>query len=208
LNGRLAASISLWVAVSVVIAWALIRAVGIEGTSPLVPLIAYTPYVGLVAVLLAGLALALRRWTVAALALAAVVALAIIVLPRAFGEPAPESDSPDLTVMTANVRRGDADAGRIVALVEERGVQVLALQELTAVAVRDLREAGVEKRLPNRLFALGGPMAGIGIYSSLPLERPSMSATYPELVRQRRARVALPNEDAVDVVAVHPAAPT
>jgi len=73
-----------WAAVVPVALWAIVRCFGLERGFPLTPLIAYTPYVAVAALLAAGVALRLRNWAAAALATVATVALLAAVLPRAF----------------------------------------------------------------------------------------------------------------------------
>ena len=55
-----------WAAVLPILVWALVRVTGVEGGFPLVPVLAYTPYVAFAALLVAGIAVALRNWAAAA----------------------------------------------------------------------------------------------------------------------------------------------
>jgi len=58
----------IWVAVVPVALWALVRSLGREGDTALVPLLAFTPYVLVVAFFVAGIAAALGNWAAAAVA--------------------------------------------------------------------------------------------------------------------------------------------
>jgi hypothetical protein len=62
--------------------WALLRLTGLEWGFPLVPLIAYTPYMALAAVLPVAIAVALRRLAPAVLVGVAGLYLVFAVLPR------------------------------------------------------------------------------------------------------------------------------
>lgn len=78
--------------------------------------------------------------------------------PRSATPHAPASGAPasgaTLTVMTLNCRTGRVDAHSVVQAVQEREVDVLALQELTVDAVAALKDAGMDDILP--FHQLGG----------------------------------------------------
>jgi uncharacterized membrane protein len=75
----------IWLLVAPVTAWALVRVFGLDRGFPLVPMMAFTPYVAVAAFLVAGIALALRNWAAAAVAGLATLCLAVAVLPRMVG---------------------------------------------------------------------------------------------------------------------------
>ena len=64
------------------LAWAFVRSFGLEA-GPAIPAMTFTPYVGLISPLPLLLALVLRRWVVAAVALLTVLAFVHALLPRA-----------------------------------------------------------------------------------------------------------------------------
>lgn len=107
----------LWLAVVPLALWALIRIFGLEGHTPIVSLLALTPYAAIAAFLLAGVCVALRNWAAAILAALAFVTLTAAVLPRAFGggEEAPPGGV-TFTVMSANLHLGQADAAALTSL--------------------------------------------------------------------------------------------
>ena len=91
-----------WLFILPFLIWAVIRLGGWE-RGPVVQLFAFTPYVAAAAWAPVILALATRRWTVAAVAVVVAIALASAVLPRAI----PSRDKGpklgvQLTVMTSN----------------------------------------------------------------------------------------------------------
>ncbi|MET8067683.1 endonuclease/exonuclease/phosphatase family protein, partial [Micromonospora sp. NPDC005313] len=91
-GGRLATA-ACWLAVAPVAAWALVRLAGLE-RGPLVPAIAFTPYVAAVAPVVAVAALALRRRAPAVVAVLAALALIGAVAPRAIPGGPPAADGP------------------------------------------------------------------------------------------------------------------
>jgi endonuclease/exonuclease/phosphatase (EEP) superfamily protein YafD len=205
---RSVASIVLWAGVLACVGWAAVRTFGLERGSPGVPLIAYTPYAGLLALFLLVAALTLRRWGAAALALVAVLALAIAVVPRVVPDASPAAGGPRLTVMSANLRLGQADATAITELVERNNVDALSVQELTPAAVGRLREAGLEELLPSRVLSVGAESSGAGIYARHPLRRLQTVSVGSGRITLPQARLQVPGGAAVDLIAVHSAPPT
>jgi endonuclease/exonuclease/phosphatase (EEP) superfamily protein YafD len=196
----------IWVAVAPVALWALVRLFGLDGGFPLVPLMAFTPYVAIAALLVAGVALALRNWGAATVAGAATLLLALVVLPRAVGDGTVEAgDRETLSLLSANVYRGKADPEALVALVDRYNVDLLAIQELTPKFARQLREAGIGRRLPEAIVEVQQGAAGGGIYSRLPI-RP-LGTGSSSFFRQPRAELRLPDGRRVRLVDVHPLTP-
>ena len=76
----------IWFFVAPLVAWALIRDFGLDRGFPLAPLMAFTPYAAVAALLVAGVALALRNWAAAGVAGLVTLCLAAAVLPRAIGD--------------------------------------------------------------------------------------------------------------------------
>jgi endonuclease/exonuclease/phosphatase (EEP) superfamily protein YafD len=179
----------------------LARLLAIE-VGPLAWVIALTPYVGLAAVVGAFLAIASRSVVVIALALGCVVLQIAWVVPL-YTKDADRTISGDaLTVMTSNILVGRGDCETVVQLVEDRNVDLLAMQELTPDAVDQLRAAGLNQLLPYRW--LDESAAGIGIWSRFPLSDPpaGSAVSWPVIGRQ----VAVPGLP-LTFLAVHPAAP-
>jgi len=186
--------------------WVPIRLFGLESGFPLIPLIAYTPYVAIAAFFLAGVALALRNWAAAALAWLATICLAMAVLPRAIGSEAVElSGHRQLAVLSANIHHGIADPEVLAGLVERLRPDLLSVQELTPSFARELRAAGIESLLPESSLAVERDVSGGGLYARHPLtELPE-----PRRFRFRmpRAALGLPGGRRLRLVGVHPFPP-
>jgi endonuclease/exonuclease/phosphatase (EEP) superfamily protein YafD len=199
-----------WLAAATLVAWAIVRAFGLERGFPLVPLIAYTPLAGLAAVLVALIACVLRRWAAAAVAGAAVVLFGILVLPRAFpaDQSALASDGPELRVMTANLFLGQADAEAVVDLVRDQRIELLSLQELTPEEYRALRRAGLHRLLPEEVAYTASASSGAGLFSRWPLAHAGRIPGSIDLLQMPRAQLRVPGAGWVNVVDAHPLPPT
>ncbi len=210
LSPRRVISLLLWVAVATLVAWAIIRAFGLESGFPLVPLMAYTPLAGIAALVLTVIAGALRLWAAAAVAGAVVVLFAILVLPRAF--PADQSDlpsdGPELRVMTANLFLGQADAETVVDLVRDQRIDLLSLQELTPEEYRALRRAGLHRLLPEEVAYTASASSGAGLFSRWPLTHVGRIPGSIDLLQMPRAQLRVPGAGTVKVVDAHPLPPT
>jgi endonuclease/exonuclease/phosphatase family metal-dependent hydrolase len=200
-------SILCWALAVPVAVWAAIRTFGLE-RGPLVQLFAFTPYVALAAGLSLAVALLARQWWAAGVAGLAVIALAIAVVPRAIGtEAAPTGvDGPVVRVLTANLQVGGADPARLVQLVRDHDVDVLALQELTPAAQHALRWRGLGVELPYHQADPIEGVAGSAIYSRFPLSDGGARDNAGGF-RQSYATIHAPAAHPVVVESVHPCAP-
>ncbi|MDQ2630585.1 MAG: endonuclease/exonuclease/phosphatase family protein [Actinomycetota bacterium] len=186
--------------------WTLVRVFGLEAGFPLVPLMAFTPYAAIAALLVAGVATALRNWAAAAVAGLATLCLAIAVLPRAVGDGTVEAAGREtFTVLSANIHHGTAEAEALVDLVDRYEPDLLAIQELTPGFDRRLRLAGLDRQLPNEVLETRRGVSGSGIYSSLPMRK--LTAPQVFAFRQPRAVLRLPDGRRFRVVDVHPYPP-
>ena len=188
------------------LAWAVVRLGGLERGYPLIAAMALTPYAAATAWMPVVVALVLRRRAVALLALAPAVALVLAVAPRALGGPQDAlPGGRSLSVMTANIRFGQADPRALLAIAREHRVEVLSLQELTPDAVPRLDAAGARALFPYRIIDPRPGARGSGILSRHPLadarRSPPPGPAMPE------ATVALPGARPLRVKAVHPVAP-
>jgi endonuclease/exonuclease/phosphatase (EEP) superfamily protein YafD len=187
--------------------WALVRAFGLEDGGLPATAMFLTPYAAIAALLVAGVALALRNWAAAAVAAVATAYLATAVLPRAIGtEIEPAAGHETLTVLAANVELGGADPAALIALVDRYRPDLLSVEELTPAFARRLRLAGIGRRLPHSVLMAQPKGHGAGLYSGFPLA--SLRQQTDFLFRMPRARIALPDGRHLRVVAVHPQPPT
>lgn len=195
-----------WIMVTPFAAWAGLRLSGFEPDWPWVPVVAFTPYAAGLAVVALGLACALRRWAAVAVALASVLAMAFAVLPRALPDDVPAARGPALRVLAVNLMVGKADTDALTALVGRTRPDVLALQELTPAALRRLEAAGLRRTLPH---AVTRPLNGVGgsaVYARHPLE--AGTAINLGGFGQARAWLAHPGGERIEIVSVHPCAPS
>jgi endonuclease/exonuclease/phosphatase family metal-dependent hydrolase len=186
--------------------WAAVRLPGLERGYVLVAGMALTPYAAATSWIPVVVALVLRRRAVAVASLAAAVGLVTVVAPRALGGPQdPLPGGRGLSVMTANLRFGQADPQALMELVRRYEVEVLSLQELTLEGVRRLDAAGIREHFPYRFLDPRPGARGSGIMSRFPLRdaRPSP----PPGPAMPEATVLVPGAQPLYVKAVHPVAP-
>jgi endonuclease/exonuclease/phosphatase (EEP) superfamily protein YafD len=184
--------------------WAAFRFLGLEGgIFPVVQLVAFTPYALLLGTLALVGVLALRRWQAAGLVLAAVVALAVMVLPREFGEAESVSGGIPVRVLSANLAKGGADSTRLLGLARGNDADLVFLQEVSARKVRELDRAGFPDEYPHRVLDVTRTNGGGAIFSRWPLRQLNSL----EEGRQPRARVRVPGSISLEVISIHPTAP-
>jgi endonuclease/exonuclease/phosphatase (EEP) superfamily protein YafD len=186
--------------------WAVLRVFGLEHGHPLTPAVAFTPYVAATAWIPLVVALALRRWAVALVPLAALAALAAVVLPRALPGPQPAvPGGRTLQVMTSNLAYGHADPAAVMALARRYRVDLLSLQELTPQEAARLDAAGARARFPYRVLDAQPGAGGSGLMSRYPFAGADRSNG--TRMAMPRARLDVPGAAALDVKAVHPVPP-
>ncbi|GAA0539254.1 endonuclease/exonuclease/phosphatase family protein [Paractinoplanes ferrugineus] len=161
-------SVLLWLLIVPAVGWLVFRLGGWE-RGALVQLMAFTPYVAGWSLVPVVLAVVGRRWTTALVAFVVVLAYAIVVLPRARTGDSGPSRGVELHVMTSNMLIGGADPATIVRLVEDRQIDVLALQEFTPNGRRALENAGLLKLLPYSALGDEPGASGSGIYARFPI---------------------------------------
>lgn len=150
--------------------WAIARSLGLEGGYPTVQMMAYTPYVLAVCPIFLVAVGLLRQWRPLILGLIAFVALGIAVVPRALGGPDEVTGGKETSVMAFNLKRGHADLGEVAGLVREREIDLLALQEVTPEAAREIEDGPLRGLLPHVVVMPGRPAPGGAILSRFPLE--------------------------------------
>lgn len=195
----------IWAAAVPLALWALVRAFGLETGVLLTGLMWFTPYAAVAALLVAGVAVALRNWAAAVLAAIATVSLGLAVLPRTIGtETAQAAGHETLTVLSANVYLGTADPAALVGLVDRYRPDLLSVEELTPSFVAKLRRAGIERRLPYSVLMPRPHGRGGGLFARYPLKPLAFQTHFA--FRMPRAMLALPGRH-LRVVAVHPPPP-
>ena len=195
-----------WGLAGVLVAWTLIRALGLERGWPLVPLVAFTPYVALLALVVAGLAAWRRWWTGAAVAVACAAVLIALLVPRAVPDRAP-ADAPGvrLRVLAANIAANDVTPAQVLDRVRRWDVDVFSVLELPPHVVAAYDAAGIRSVLPHRALRPLPGFEGTGLYSRLPLRQlPGPRGTEFGLAA---AALQPPGAGPVEMVAVHIRAP-
>ena len=185
----------------------MVRLFGLERGFPLVPLVAFTPFIVAVAAAVVAIALLLRRREAAVVAAVAGLVLAVLVAPRALGGPTePEgTPGPTLRVLSVNTRYGRADPDAIVALARRMRADVLSLQELTPQLIVGLDRAGLGRDMPYYTLQPAIGADGTGLYSRMRLQpAPRPVGTQSEMAA---AAMRVPGGPTVQLLAVHPAAP-
>lgn len=160
----------LGLAVVPVVAATAMRAVGVDGVTPVAQLVAYTPWMAVPAVGLLAVLAASRRWRLTAVAGTCAIALVGWQVPFFTGYlravPTASEEASEFRVLSANALFGRADAVTIVELVREHDVDALVVLELTADLRDRLVAAGIEEVLPHRVDAkVSDDAAGSGIWS-------------------------------------------
>ncbi|WP_218005896.1 endonuclease/exonuclease/phosphatase family protein [Actinomadura hibisca] len=194
-----------WTAVAPFAVWAALRTTGWEPGFRWGQLVAFTPYVAMASLAAPVLALLLRRWPAALVAALAATLLAAAVLPRAMTGGNPDARGPELRVLASNLAYGQVPAADLLNLVRSTKADVLTLQELTPDAVAALEKAGIAKELPHRVLHDERGASGTGVYARHPLrEQPPIRIGFT----QTRATMTVPGAPPVEVVSVHPCAPS
>jgi endonuclease/exonuclease/phosphatase (EEP) superfamily protein YafD len=196
----------IWFAAVPVAVWALLRLFGIDQGFPLATAMPFTPYVAVVALFVAAIALALENWAASALAGAAFAVLAALVLPRAIGDgTVSAAGHRTVTVLAANVLRGRADPEALLELAAETEADVLCIEELTPRFARELAAAGIAERMPFHVLEMDQGSSGAGLYTRQPLA--PLVGPRRFSFRMPRTRLHLPGYGPVRLVAVHPFPP-
>lgn len=187
-------------------AWAVVRTFGLEGGTPLVPLMTFTPYMGLTSLVPLLVCLVTRRWAPAAVALVVCLLFAGALIGRWLPGPRPHVAGPRLRVMTSNLYLGRGDARTVVRLVREQGVDVLGLEELTPEEVARLDAAGLRRLLPHRNVDARPGAGGTGLYSRFPLTRRKPYNSL-DINGEPRALVRVPGARPFELQVIHPPPP-
>jgi endonuclease/exonuclease/phosphatase (EEP) superfamily protein YafD len=180
---------------------AALRVSGIDGVAATVPAVALTPYVVPGGVLLALVALVLRRRVLAVVALVPALVVAPLLLPRLVANDQPAARGTHVRVLTANVNKGGVDVAAVLDLVRADNVDVLNVLELTTDLLPRLDSAGLAEALPYRVVDPTAGGDGSGIFSRFPLRQ--VVVTPGDDLTQSAAVVDLPGPNDIEDVAVH-----
>jgi endonuclease/exonuclease/phosphatase (EEP) superfamily protein YafD len=155
-----------------VVMLSIFRAVPAPWPTPVVQLLAFTPWLVVPAILALGLAVAGRRGWLTALAAAVLAAQLFWLFPVDAGRPSPNSSAAGtrITVLSINSEFGQADAAETVRIIREHGVDLLAVQEHTQDLEDRLAAQGLQRLLPHRLSDPRDGAAGSAMYSAHPME--------------------------------------
>lgn len=181
-----------WAALLVAVPWALlasIRLLSLDRVWPLVPMVSFTPQVLAAVAIPLVIALLLRARYVAIGVTIAAAVLAVMVLPRTVTEDQPAARGKTITLMTANLLAGSSANDGIERIVRANDVDVLAMQEVTPIALKVLRDRGLTELLPFVIDETRPTVQGNTILSRWPLRyrnpreenvrHPSPEATIP-----------------------------
>ncbi len=86
------------------------------------------------------------------------------------GNPPPAANAERVTVMTANLLKGRADASQLLSEASRRGVDLLAVQEITDAALAQLEESGLDDVFPYRAGETGSEVTGTMLFSRTPVD--------------------------------------
>ena len=132
-------------------------------------LVAGSPYLLLAAPLGVLIAVLRRRRVVALIAVVATV-LGVVTQARLYtSDDVTGARVRTLSVMTLNLRLGEADPAAVVAAVRRDDVDVLMLQELTTQEQAALQKAGLDRLLPHHVSRPRVAAEGTGLWSRFPL---------------------------------------
>jgi len=176
------------------------RLTGFE-TGPFALLVAFMPWVTLVCVVPLALALFARSRVLVACAAALTVLCVWFQLPLFTGGGDGEAK---LTVASVNMTLGEADPDAVVALVQDNGVDLLSVQELTPQALAALADAGLDSELPYSEAIAEPGVPGTGLWSRYPISDPQDVPGFTAHTVQ--ATVGAPGGK-LTFLAIHPQAP-
>jgi endonuclease/exonuclease/phosphatase (EEP) superfamily protein YafD len=196
-----------WILAAPWIAWALGRTFAVDEAIPAAAaVLAFTPYAAVTAAIPLIVALALRRWRLAAATLVAAALLAGAVVPRAIDDidTQPRGYEP-ITVLSSNLYLGRGDTADVLRLARREKADVLVLLEISAATLDRANVAGLRTQYPHAMAEPRPGGTGAAIFSRLPLTeiRPTTTARYPGPT----ADVELPGGRTVRIQAVHPPPP-
>jgi endonuclease/exonuclease/phosphatase (EEP) superfamily protein YafD len=164
------------------------------------------PLVAVAVALLFIVSALLHRWLPLAVAGVAMAVVVVVAAPAFIARTAAPEDG-RLTVMSANLLQGEADALQVMDAVRTHGADVLVLVEVTPEAVGSLREEGLDTHFSRSAGeALENSVHGTLVYSRYPLEVTDADTVGPDGSLQPEVVVTVAGT-AVRLKAVHATAP-
>lgn len=198
-----------WILVACWLAWALARLAAVDRFGPLasflIPAMAVVPYVAAGVVIPLAVAGLTRNWPAFAAALAVAALFTGLVAPRAFGNASPRATGPELRILTANLRFGEAGDATLVDLVRRTRADVLSVQEFTPDAAERLEEAGLARLLPYKVIDPRRGPEGSGLYARYPLT--PLPDRGPTTFAMPNTTLDVPGAAPIRLTAAHPPAP-
>ncbi len=171
---------------------------------PLAYVVSLLPWVTLATLVPLLLAIIARSRVIVGASLVVLVACIAWLGPLFVAADAPPASSARLRVATANLTLGRADADAVVAMVRDREVDVLAVQELTPREVDELRAAGLDDVMPFSELRPQRGVEGTGVWSRIALD--DVRDIHGLTSRAVRAQITVAGETIAFFV-VHPWAP-
>ncbi|PZS31984.1 MAG: endonuclease/exonuclease/phosphatase family protein [Pseudonocardiales bacterium] len=170
------------------------------GAAPLLAITAFAPYIEFGAAASLAIFAAGRMLAGVLLATACLIGLVVTHAGLFVADTAPSG--PRLTVLTANLKVGGADARDLVASVRSHHVDVLMVQELTGPELDALSAAGLGAMLPYSVSEARPLYAGTGMWSRYPLSGISRRSDFVNafVTASIRPSAAMP---AVQLAALH-----
>ena len=164
------------------------------------------PLVTVGLVLLTVATLLLRRWWVLVPVAAALAVAVWVAVPAWTATTTPDAEV-DLTVMSANLNEGQANARQIMDAVKYNSVDLLVLTEVTPQAVQAFDDNGADSYFPSRSGAALPGIAGTMVLSRFPLSiRDEGTPGGGTSSLQPEVEVTTPG-GTIHLKAVHPPAP-
>lgn len=200
---------ALWLLAAAFAGWTVVRIGGLESGYPATSLVAFTPWVGLLAPLGAAVALLLgRRLPAVVMALSALL-LAAVLAPRALpdGPSDPAPTGPELRVLGANLLQGAADLDALAARALELDIDVISFSELTPQGANAITGSELGQQLPHRLFQTAPGSNGTGLISRYPLRALPAPGTRGNDLPTIIAEARFPGGARAEIYSIHPFAP-
>lgn len=128
-----------------------------------------SPYVTSVTLAALAVLVLCHRIVLSIIAVAVMTAALVVQVPWYYlGSPADVGQHTDIRVLSANLRKGRADARSFVGLAKG-GADVITVSELTPEEIRRLSRAGIEAAFPYSVLIPAPGAGGFGLWSRFPL---------------------------------------